>query len=343
MKKREQPHKKVPSTEQADSTSSATVGELLEHVVSDAIDSVETAGNKMIDGAIDCSTKAFTQVKKVSKKAFGRIYYRFHEIPSHMQDNEFIHSGYRAYYSVVECMKSLFHIHNETVNIWTHLVGTLFYFGILFITLGTLPNNAGYQDIIIICIFLFSAMQCLFCSSLFHTFCAHNSIRYFQKAQILDYCGITSLICGSFLTYLHYGLLGVTFWRVFYYVVLGLLGLIGSILPWVPSFQTTSMRTPRTIYYVVVGVCCFAFTVHASFTMGFAKFFSVIGPLNIIGECGLYLLGAFIYCARIPEVFFPGKVDILFHGHQIWHIFILIASFFHYLGAIRIMTYALGQ
>ena len=36
--------------------------------------------------------------------------------------NLYINTGYRLNYSLSECFKSLFTFHNETMNIWTHLL-----------------------------------------------------------------------------------------------------------------------------------------------------------------------------------------------------------------------------
>jgi len=44
-------------------------------------------------------------------------------------DNTFIHSGYRINYNTPWLtVKSLFHKHNELINIWTHVIGALLAF-----------------------------------------------------------------------------------------------------------------------------------------------------------------------------------------------------------------------
>ena len=48
----------------------------------------------------------------------------YEQIPKFMQENQHIRQGYRiGYDSPQKVIKSLFMIHNETVNIWTHLIG----------------------------------------------------------------------------------------------------------------------------------------------------------------------------------------------------------------------------
>ena len=44
----------------------------------------------------------------------------------------------------------------------------------------------------------------------------------------------------------------------------------------------------------------------------------------------LYLIGAFLYAFRIPERYLPGKFDIFFHSHQIFHLLIVLAAYTHY-------------
>jgi len=50
------------------------------------------------------------------------------EAPSHMVDNEYIHRGYRIGYSNVKSIfGTLFSIHNESINVWSHLLGSILF------------------------------------------------------------------------------------------------------------------------------------------------------------------------------------------------------------------------
>jgi hypothetical protein len=58
-----------------------------------------------------------------------------HEAPKFSRDNEFILSGYRINFHTCETIaKSLCLCHNETMNVWTHLVGALFTVILIIIT-----------------------------------------------------------------------------------------------------------------------------------------------------------------------------------------------------------------
>jgi adiponectin receptor len=50
----------------------------------------------------------------------------------------------------------------------------------------------------------------------------------------------------------------------------------------------------------------------------------------------LYVLGAYIYISRFPEKLYPGRFDLLFASHQIWHALVFAAAYVHYFGAVEL-------
>jgi adiponectin receptor len=61
-------------------------------------------------------------------------------------DNEFIQSGYRInHHTCWRSFKSLFTCHNESVNVWSHLLGSVFFFLLfLMLCLFVIPNQFQY-------------------------------------------------------------------------------------------------------------------------------------------------------------------------------------------------------
>jgi len=54
--------------------------------------------------------------------------------------------------------------------------------------------------------------------------------------------------------------------------------------------------------------------------------------VKLVTMGGLYIFGAFLYAARIPERWLPGKCDIWFQSHQLFHVLVVAAAFVHYHG-----------
>ena len=88
-----------------------------------------------------------------------------HELPTWMQRDEHIRHGYRsAQNSILRCLDSLWYLHNETVNIWSYLLGDLFMSGLL--VWSFFPDlYRGYQfsatDLGLMRFYLVSILGCL--------------------------------------------------------------------------------------------------------------------------------------------------------------------------------------
>lgn len=79
---------------------------------------------------------------KIKLKAFvGHI----KKAPHFIVDNEYIQRGYRINFnSKKRICRSLFMCHNETVNVWSHLIGVGCFLGLLIYTCITLSPLAYY-------------------------------------------------------------------------------------------------------------------------------------------------------------------------------------------------------
>ena len=90
------------------------------------------------------------------------------EIPHWYQDNRIITSGYRPLlYSSCACLKSVFSLHNETLNIWTHLLPATTFTGlqlVLQVAIDVRFPEANTLDRFVFATNLASAIICLILS-----------------------------------------------------------------------------------------------------------------------------------------------------------------------------------
>src|SRR5271154_5406829 len=133
---------------------------------------------------------------------------QFEELPGWYQDNPFIRRAYRPEsHSVAACVDSLKYIHNETVNIYTHLIPAI---GCL-VTQNLLQRKitedfpeATLTDRAIFACNLFAATITLLLSTSYHTLMNHSLHVSYLWLRI-DYVGILALILGSFISGIYVG------------------------------------------------------------------------------------------------------------------------------------------
>ena len=93
----------------------------------------------------------------------------YDQIPSYMKDNDYIQTGYRPMMqSHWLAFSSVFRLHNETMNIWTHFVGILIYFLIFLKTTVYKPANYSLIDYLMISSHCIINMITFTNSSVFH-------------------------------------------------------------------------------------------------------------------------------------------------------------------------------
>ncbi|CAA2961264.1 heptahelical transmembrane 1-like [Olea europaea subsp. europaea] len=98
----------------------------------------QTASFFSQDSAISCKKK----IGKTKRKIYPLL--SFHELPDYMKDNEYILNYYRVNWPLKEAFFSLFRWHNETLNVWTHLVGFVLFLGLTICNLTHVPQVADF-------------------------------------------------------------------------------------------------------------------------------------------------------------------------------------------------------
>lgn len=130
---------------------------------------------------------------------------RWDELHAWQKDNQYILAHYRpASYSYHVSFQSLFYLHNESVNIHSHILGAFFFLFIAFIAYAFAAHPASGSDILAFGCFVIGAVVCLSMSATFHTISNHSPLVN-RLGNQLDYAGIVALIVGSFVPSIYYG------------------------------------------------------------------------------------------------------------------------------------------
>ena len=68
--------------------------------------------------------KALDKAEEIARRVWTAVHHK--HLPSWLRDNDFLLHGHRPQlHTFTECFRSIFRIHTETGNIWTHLIGEM--------------------------------------------------------------------------------------------------------------------------------------------------------------------------------------------------------------------------
>ncbi|CAG0897950.1 unnamed protein product [Darwinula stevensoni] len=278
-------------------------------------------------------------VRKVCEEAWQVV--SFHHLPSWLKDNDFLHHWHRPPLpSFAACFRSIFRVHTETGNIWTHLLGCVAFIAMATYYLTRPSIEVQMQEKLVFAAFFLGAILCLGFSFTFHTVHCHSEFvgKLFSK---LDYCGIALLITGSFVPWLYYGFYCEFQPKLIYLTAVVSLGISAMIVSLWDKFSEPQYRWLRAGVFMGFGLSGIIPAMHYLSSEGWFKAVSEasLGSLLLMGF--LYIMGALCYASRIPERFFPGKCDIWFQSHQIFHVLVIAAAFVHYHGISEMAMYRL--
>lgn len=148
----------------------------------------QTGSNEKASGG----SKQHTINGRLGSKAKNTLTVLWNDLPAWQQDNHHIHSGYRpASNSYSRSFASLTHLHNESVNIYTHLVGAvlaaiagIYVYGLI----QPRYEAASIEDVLVFSCFFGGAVACLGMSATYHTISNHSE-SVARLGNKLDYLG----------------------------------------------------------------------------------------------------------------------------------------------------------
>ncbi|XP_064958651.1 heptahelical transmembrane protein ADIPOR3-like [Musa acuminata AAA Group] len=71
----------------------------------------------------------------------------YHSLPGYLKDNEYILGYYRSEWPLKQILLSIFTVHNETLNVWTHLIGFFLFLALTIYTAMKVPKVVDLQSL----------------------------------------------------------------------------------------------------------------------------------------------------------------------------------------------------
>ncbi|XP_078576586.1 uncharacterized protein LOC144862157 [Branchiostoma floridae x Branchiostoma japonicum] len=161
----------------------------------------------------------------------GRLQlYTYGQLPRWYQQMEspYITAGYRNNLSYRQCLRSVFQIHNETGNIWTHLLAAIFFLPLAWYDVTvSVPGLHGNRIDYVAIVTLHLCFQIVLWLSVYcHTFLALGCQHKYYQCLALDLWGIGMGSSGILLVYVACVYCCSSWWQVFYY------SLFGGLITW---------------------------------------------------------------------------------------------------------------
>jgi len=291
--------------------------------------------HEIIDEGIERAKKAAESLEEHIQSAVARArehgLIRYEDLPVPWRVNPHIVKGYRFKESKVECVRSMFGISNELVNIWSHAIGLMIVLAIAFYFYPTSVNfsNSTKTDVFIAAVFFFAACKCLVCSTMWHTMNSVADQTLMERFACVDYTGISLLIAASIMTTEYTAFYCEPVSRWIYMTATATLGVGGVILPWHPTFNRQDMNWARVAFYVTLGATGFAPVLQLNLTRGSSWAWEFYAPIT--KSITVYLVGAVVYASQVPERWLPGAFDYVGGSHNLWHFAVLGGILFHYM------------
>ncbi len=288
----------------------------------------------VVDDGLERARRAKEHLRENIEQAVARArehgLIRYDDLPHPWRVNPHIVQGYRFTESKLDCLRSVLHISNESVNIWSHAVGLMIVLGLAFYIYPTSVNFrlSTPTDVFVAALFFVAACKCLVCSTVWHTMNGIAEQTLMERFACVDYTGISLLIAASIMTAQYTAFYCEPVSRTIYLVTTAVLGLAGVIIPWHPTFNRPDMSWARVGFYVALAVSGFIPVLQLNWTRGpewCYYFYSPVGKSLLV-----YLLGACVYASKIPERWWPGVFDYVGGSHNLWHLAVLGGIVFHY-------------
>ncbi|XP_064632146.1 progestin and adipoQ receptor family member 3-like [Lineus longissimus] len=267
--------------------------------------------------------------------------YKYNDIPGFLKGNPYVTQGYRAFLPFSACVKSLFVWNNETINVWSHLLGfVLFFFIMIYDNIIFIPGIHGtLADHVIITIGLMCYQFCMLCSAGYHIFLCHSE-RASRRWLAMDLAGICIGLIGCYLPAVHYAFYCLSIWRDIYLLTVFLLCFAVLTIQLNPRYFASQWWTQRVLLFCALVAYGIIPTAHWVYLNGgwSHKLVQMFAP-KVARMYSMGVLAFVFYLTKFPERCFPGIFDFIGSSHQWWHLIVVVAFWYWHQAGGEILSY----
>ena len=257
------------------------------------------------------------------------------QCPEYFKDNRYILSGYRPpFLRVNDCLKSMFSIHNDTFNIWSHLSGAILFLILLPYTIRLIneensDDTRGRLDATAFSIYLIGGILMYSCSVVYHVFWPMSKSTAITCAKV-DYMGIVFMIWGSYYPFIRFLFYDDPKIYVTYGYSLVFVAIACSCSLFPTYMQQPKFRLIRQVIFWCLGSVIPVVMLHGVLRYGASSREMKLFGYPLLYGCFVYLVGSVLFAMQAPEKYYPGRCDKCGSSHNIMHICVLVASLMHY-------------
>ena len=246
----------------------------------------------------------------------------------------FILSGFRSIHQPWSYYcQSLFRKHNETINVWSHLIGIV-YMIYLFCYLNTKLNfyeNAHSWPFVIALCTTIAMFACSTFAHLFHS----KSESVHMTCFLIDFVGISLYGVGAGFLQIYYSA-PEWYYEMVEYQYVAFLFVFGILACYLNCFAQYYFHRPypplkRICQFFPCGVLWIYEIIPLCIRLYSSNIFSSPALICHFIQISLFPIGATVFGFDLPQRFYPGVFDFFGQGHHLFHfiIYLICVCQFH--------------
>jgi adiponectin receptor len=252
--------------------------------------------------AIDRGLLLLCPKRARSRSRSGRTDDRFRllaigDAPDYVKDNVHVLGGYRREMSLQQALRTVFMWHNETLNIWSHLLAAACFVALLLATAARWTATAWP-----LAVFELGATYTFAVSATFHTLLC-ISRRHYELWRRMDFVAIVAVMFSMFWPFCFYVFFldGQRALFAAYVAVAAAAALLCAATCLLPVFQTNAFHAARPLVFAALGAWGAAPVVHAAALYWHQHAAVRAAVLLSATQFGLHGIGAVFYASQVPE------------------------------------------